>query len=139
MVIDVFIDSTGMLVEQLGHVAEVGDRDADLADLAGGLGCVGVVADLGGQVEGDREPGLALGQVGPVELVGGLGRRVARVGAHHPRLVPGRAGSAPRSRPTGRSLIAWSLIPPLSAGRRSGNARSTLVQTEPAGDAAYFR
>ena len=48
---------------------------------------VGVVAGLGGQVEGDRQAGLPLGQVGAVELVRGLGRRVARVGAHHPRLV----------------------------------------------------
>ena len=84
------------LVEQLGHVAEVGDRHADLADLAGGRRVVGVVADLGREVEGDGEAGLALGQVGPVELVGGLGRRVARVGAHHPRLVPDRRPRADR-------------------------------------------
>jgi hypothetical protein len=58
-------------VEQRAHVAEVGDRHADLADLAARQLVVGVVAGLGRQVEGDRQAGLALGQVAPVELVGG--------------------------------------------------------------------
>ena len=52
-------------VEELVHVALVGDRDADLADLAAGEDVVGVIAGLGGQVEGDREAGLALRQVAP--------------------------------------------------------------------------
>jgi biotin carboxyl carrier protein len=42
------------------HVDERGDRDPDPSDLPLGLGGVGVVAHLGRQVEGDREPGLAL-------------------------------------------------------------------------------
>ena len=71
-------------VEQLAHVAEVDDRHADLADLALGQHVVGVVAGLGGQVEGDREAGLAPGQVGPVQLVRGPGGGVAGVGAHQP-------------------------------------------------------
>ena len=75
-------------VEQGVHVALVGDRDADLADLAAGELVVGVVAGLGGQVEGDREAGLALGQVLAVELVGAAGVGVPGVGAHHPRPVP---------------------------------------------------
>ncbi len=74
-------------VEQLVHVALVGDRDADLADLAAGEDVVGVIAGLGRQVEGDREPRLALGQVPAVELVGAAGVGVAGVGAHHPRPV----------------------------------------------------
>ena len=74
-------------VEELVHVALVGDRDADLADLAAGEDVVGVIAGLGGQVEGDREAGLALGQVASVELVGAAGVGVAGVGAHHPRAV----------------------------------------------------
>ena len=74
-------------VEQLVHVALVGDRDADLADLAAGEDVVGVVAGLGRQVEGDREAGLALGQVAAVELVGAAGVGVAGVGAHHPGAV----------------------------------------------------
>ena len=77
----------GDAVKQRPHVAEVAHGDTDLADLAAGQLVVGVVARLGRQVEGHRQPGLALGQVGPVELVA-LGRRaVAGVGPHHPRLV----------------------------------------------------
>ena len=62
----------------VAHVAEVGDRDADLADLAAGELVVGVVAGLGGQVEGHRQAGLALGQVAAVQLVGARARRNAR-------------------------------------------------------------
>ncbi len=69
------------------HVALVGNRDADLADLAAGEDAVGVVAGLGGEVEGDREARLALGQVAPVELVGAAGVRVTGVGAHHPLAI----------------------------------------------------
>ena len=57
-------------VEQRVHVALVGDRHADLADLAAGELVVGVVAGLRRQVEGDRQPRLALGEVPAVELVG---------------------------------------------------------------------
>ena len=60
-------------VEQRAHVAEVGDRHADLADLAPRQRRVGVVAGLGRQVERDRQPRLALGQVGAVQLVRRLG------------------------------------------------------------------
>ena len=74
-------------VEQLVHVALVGDRDADLADLAAGEDVVGVVAGLGRQVEGDREAGLALRQVAAVELVRALRVGMAGVGAHHPGAV----------------------------------------------------
>ncbi len=74
-------------VHQRGHVAAVGDRHADLADLAARELVVGVIARLRGQVEGDRQARLALFEVAPVELVGGLRRRVARVRAHHPRPV----------------------------------------------------
>ena len=47
-------------VEERVHVALVGDRHADLADLAAGELVVGVVARLGGQIEGHRQPRLAL-------------------------------------------------------------------------------
>ena len=57
-------------VEERPHVADVADRHADLADLAAGQRVVRVVAGLGGQVEGDRQAGLALGEVAPVERVG---------------------------------------------------------------------
>ncbi len=61
------------LVEQRAHVAEVGHRHADLADLATRHRRVRVVAGLRGQVERDRQAGLALAEVRPVELVGGGG------------------------------------------------------------------
>jgi hypothetical protein len=48
---------------------------------------VGVVASLCGQVECDGKPRLAFGQIGAVQLVGCLGRRVAGVRAHEPRFV----------------------------------------------------
>jgi hypothetical protein len=57
-------------VDERPQVADVRDRDADLADLADGELVVGVVAGLRRQVEGDRQPGLALGQVAPVQRVG---------------------------------------------------------------------
>src|SRR5262249_37546086 len=48
---------------------------------------VGVVACLGGQIEGDRQPGLTLAEVLAVELVRGFGRRMARISAEHPGFV----------------------------------------------------
>jgi hypothetical protein len=76
-------------LEQRGHVAPVGDGHADLPHLAARQHVIGVVARLRGQIEGHGQPGLALGQVRAVQLVG-LGRRgVARVGAHHPRAIRG--------------------------------------------------
>jgi hypothetical protein len=69
------------------HVAAVRDRHADLADLAPRQLVVGVVARLRRQVERDRQPGLALGQVRAVQLVRLRRGRVSRVGPHHPRAV----------------------------------------------------
>ncbi len=74
-------------VQQRAHVALVGDRDADLADLAARQHVVGVIARLGGEIEGDRQPRLALLEVAAVQLVGALGVGMPRVGAHHPRPV----------------------------------------------------
>ena len=74
-------------VEQRAHVADVGDGDADLADFAAGEDVVAVVAGLGRQIEGDREPGLALGEVALVELVRLGRRRMAGIGAENPGLL----------------------------------------------------
>jgi hypothetical protein len=65
----------------------MGDRYADLADLASGQLVVGVIAGLGGQIEGDRQAGLALFEVAAVQLVRPLGVRMPGVGPHHPRAV----------------------------------------------------
>ncbi len=74
-------------VEQNPHVADMRDRHADLADFAFGLRMVAVVAGLGRQIEGDREAGLPLAQVLPVQLVRRLGVGVARIGAEHPGFI----------------------------------------------------
>ena len=66
------------------HVLQRGDRDADLADLALGDGVVGVVADLGRQVEGDGEAGLSLLEQELVAAVGLLSVGEAGVLAHRP-------------------------------------------------------
>ena len=68
------------------HVGQRVDGDADLAHLALGPGVVGVVAHLGRQVEGAREPGLAGVEEELEALVGLLGRAEAGVLAHGPQL-----------------------------------------------------
>ena len=74
-------------VEERAHVADVGHRHADLADLTDGELVVGVVAGLRRQVERDRQAGLPLRQVVAVQGVGLGRRRVAGVGAHDPGAV----------------------------------------------------
>ena len=87
MVIEVFIEASGMPVKQRAHVAEMADRHADLADLALGQHVVGVVAGLGRQIEGDRQAGLPLGEILAVKRVGIRGRGMAGIGAEDPGLV----------------------------------------------------
>ena len=109
MVIEVFVVGERDAVEEGPHVAEVRHRHADPADLAGGQLVVRVVAGLGGQVEGDRQAGLALGQVAAEQRVGRGGRGVAGVGAHHPRAVPlGQPRSDSPSRPWPESKLPFS-------------------------------
>src|SRR5262249_54664532 len=73
--------------KQGAHVAEVGDRDADLADLACGCGMIAVVASLGRQVEGDGEAGLALGKIPTIERVRLPRRGMPGVSAEDPGLI----------------------------------------------------
>ena len=75
------------VVEQRAHVAEMGDRHADLADLAAREHVVAVVAGLGRQIEGDRQAGLPLGEVLPVKRVQLARVRVPRIGAEDPGFV----------------------------------------------------
>ncbi|GJE60286.1 hypothetical protein MPOCJGCO_2397 [Methylobacterium trifolii] len=75
------------VLEQGPHVAQMRDRDPDLADLAPRQLVVRVVAGLRRQVEGDRESGLSLGEVAPIEGVRLRGVGMARIGADDPRLV----------------------------------------------------
>ena len=87
IVIDVFISSSGMPSSSVCMSPLWAIETPTLPTSPRGEHVVGVVAGLGRQVEGDREAGLALGQVAAVELVRLAGRRVAGVGAHHPGAV----------------------------------------------------
>ena len=71
-------------VEQHPHVVDRVDGDAHLADLAVRDRGVGVVAHLGGQVEGDGQARRAVGDELPVAGVGLGGRAEAGVLAHRP-------------------------------------------------------
>ena len=68
------------------HVGQRVDGHADLAHLALGPGVVRVVAHLGGQVEGARQPGLPGVEEELEALVGRLGGAEAGVLAHRPQL-----------------------------------------------------
>ena len=84
IVMEVLTRSRGMSVEERLHVLDRVDGNAHPPDLALGQGIVGVVADLGGQVEGDAQAGLALLEQVAVPAVRLLGIRVSRVLAHGP-------------------------------------------------------
>ncbi len=73
------------VLEQDFHVLERIDRDTDLADLSVCHGIVRVVADLGGQVEGDRESRLPLLQQELVALVRLRRRAETGVLPHRPQ------------------------------------------------------
>ena len=74
-------------VEEDLHVLDRVDGHAGLADVADDAGMVGVVAPVGGEVEGDREAHLPGGQVAPVEGVRLLGGGEPGVLADGPRPV----------------------------------------------------
>ena len=74
MVIEVETRSSGMASNSAAMSSTLEIATPDLADLAAGHRVVGVVAHLGGQVEGHAEPALPLlEQV--AEAAVGLGRR----------------------------------------------------------------
>ena len=64
IVIDVETRVERDAVEELRHVLERVDGDADAADLAGGERVIGVVADLRRQIEGHAQAGDALARAG---------------------------------------------------------------------------
>ncbi len=99
------------------HVLDGIDRHAGLAHVADDARMVGIVAAVGGQVEGDREPGLAALEVALEELVGRLGGREAAVLAHGPRAVGVHGGARPAQE--GRQARhAVDRLEPLEVGRR---------------------
>ena len=89
----------GDLVERAGRrgagrmSSRVSMATPDLAHLALRAGVVGVVAHLGGEVEGARQAGLAGVEQELEALVGGLGRAEAGVLAHGPQAAPVHVGT----------------------------------------------
>jgi hypothetical protein len=90
-------------VEELPHVQDRVDRHTGHADVAGHPRMVGVVAAVGGQVEGHRQALLAGCQVATVEgvrLLGGGEPRVLpdgpRLGGVHRRIGPAKIGRETR-------------------------------------------
>ena len=75
------------VLEQHAHVAEVRDRHAYFSDFASGERMVAIVAGLRRQIEGDREPGLPLGEIFAVERVRLARVRMPRIGAEYPGLL----------------------------------------------------
>ena len=79
-------------VEELGHVLDRIDRDADAADFSGGQRVVGVVAHLRRQVEGDAQAADALREEVTVSLVrlgGGPETAYCRIVHSRPRYIVG--------------------------------------------------
>ena len=103
-------------VEQAPHVLDGRDRDAHLADFALGDRIVGVVADLGRQVERDAQAACAGGEQRVIALVRGLGRREAGVLAHRPqaRSVHLRVDTARKRK------LAWLAQASLEVGGQAG-------------------
>ena len=109
----------GQAVEQGLHVVQRGDGHAHAADLAAGRRGVGVVAHLGRQVEGHREPGLALLQQVAEALVG-VGRGgEAGVLAHRPQAAAVHRGlDTARERELPRAPQVACLVEARRVGRR---------------------
>ena len=93
-------------VEQLPHVQDGIDCHTGHSDVALHAGMVGVVAAVGGQVEGHRQPLLAGGEVAAVERVGLRGGGEPGVLTDGPRLVDihRRVGAAHEGRLAGEAV-----------------------------------
>ena len=91
--------SSGMPAEHRLHVGQGVDGHSDPPDFSLGERVIGVEPVLGGQVKGNRESALALGEERPDTQVG-LGRaRNPRILAHDPEAFPVHPGQhAPRKR-----------------------------------------
>ena len=74
-------------MHQRAHVTQVHDWHANFAYFAASKDVIWVVTRLGWQVEGDGKTGLALSEVGAIQLVGRFSGGVARIGADQPRFV----------------------------------------------------
>ena len=98
-VMEVFVSATGMESNSsaMGPTCATGTPTVPTSPPR--LWGIRVAAELGAEVEGDRQAGLALVEVGPVVGVRGRGRGVPRVSPHHPG--PSGGAIAPLSAPAG--------------------------------------
>ena len=103
MVIDTLISVERNAGEQRAHVVDRIDGDARHADIAGDARMIGIIAAMGGEIEGDRQALLAGREIAPVEGVGILRRREAGILADGPGLrdIHGRVGAAQIGRDAG--------------------------------------
>ena len=94
------------LVEEDVHVEDGVDGYAGFAHVAGDALVVGVVAAMGGEIEGDGETALAGGEVAAIEGVGLFGSGEAGVLSDGPGLhdVHGAVGAAQIGRQAGGVL-----------------------------------
>ena len=117
-------------VEQRAHVVDRIDRDARHADVAGDARMVGVVAAVGGEIEGDRQALLPGGEIAPVEGVGILRRGEAGILPDRPRLgdVHGRVGAAQVGR---EARIGVEEVEAGKIGRAVGGLHRDAFRREP--------
>ena len=93
--------------EQRCHVVDAADRHPHLADFTARQGMIGVVAGLGRQIEGHRQPRLPFGQIGPIQGIRRGGRAMPRIGTHQPsRSALGAARSGRTARRSQRTTAA---------------------------------
>ena len=108
-------------VEQLRHVLDRIDGDADAADLARGQRVIRVVAHLRRQIEGDAQAADALRQQVPVALVGFRRRSEPGVLPHRPQpaAVHRRLDAAGEGKVPGKADIDCGIA---ACERRTGSA-----------------
>ena len=109
-------------IEQALHVFDRIDGHADFADFADGQRMIGIQADLGGQIEGNRKARGAIRQQIFVALVGFLGVAHAGVLAHgpEPAAIHGGLHAAGEGIFAGIADVAFLSRPFRSAGAYSG-------------------
>ena len=74
-------------MKKCAHVSEVRNWYAHFSDFTVCKNMVWVVPGLCGKVEGNGQPGLALGQVGAVQLIRRRSSGMAGIGSHQPWVV----------------------------------------------------
>ena len=103
-------------IEERAHIVDRIDGDACHPHIAGHAGMIGVVAAMGGEIEGDGKPHLPGGEIAPVEGVRIFRRRKSRILPDGPglRCVHRRIGPAQEGRDAGEGADE------IEAGRVAG-------------------